>query len=209
MSLLATLRESRQVNPDMTAPSHQPASLFFLSDRHRAPDWRAALRRGGPNCGLILRDYDAPDRAALAEDMRIACRAEKRFFAIAGDRKLAARMGAAFHCPSYLLRRPLRHGLLGSLGPHDTAAVHNEGELIAAARAGFRRVFIAPIFPTRSHIGQVALGPVRARRLACHARALGLVPLALGGLDAKRLKRLNGAAAVFYGLGAIDAFAAR
>lgn len=190
----------------MIAPSHR--QKVFFSDRHRAPDWRAALRRGGPDCGLILRDYDAPDRAALAEDMRLACRAEKRFFAIAGDRKLARHMGAAFHCPSYLLRRPLRHGLLDPLGPHDSAAVHNEREIIAAAHAGFHRVFISPIFQTRSHIGQSGLGPLRARRLACHARALGLMPLALGGLDANRLKRLNGATPVFYGLGAIDAFAA-
>lgn len=178
----------------------------FFSDRRRAPDWRAALEKGGPTCGLILRDYDAADRPAMAEDMRALCQKQGRFFAIAGDYKLARRMGAGFHCPSHLLGRPLRHGQLSRLDLRDSAATHNEAEIIAAARAGFSRVFISPIFQTKSHIGEVGLGPVRARKLARCAMALGLTPLALGGLDTKRLTRLNGTVPVFYGLGAIDAF---
>jgi len=190
----------------MIAPPHR--QKVFFSDRHRAPDWRAALAKGGPACGLILRDYDATDRPAMAEDMRALCQTQGRFFAIAGDYKLARRMGAAFHCPSHLLRRPLRHGGLDPIDAQDTAAAHNEAEIMAAARAGFHRVFISPIFQTRSHIGQAGLGPVRARKLAFRAIALGLTPLALGGMDARRLARLNGTSPVFYGLGAIDAFSA-
>lgn len=193
----------------MTPAFCPPYQTVFFSDRLRAPDWRAALLKAGPDCGLILRDYDAADRAAMAEDMRALCQKQGRFFAIAGDCKLARRLGAAFHCPSYLLRRPLRHGALRitDLRMTDTAATHNRAEILAAAQAGFRRVFISPVFATGSHIGQAGLGSVQARDLARHAIALGLAPLALGGVDAARLKRLNGAAPVFYGFGAIDALA--
>lgn len=203
MLLLATVNESRQVKPNMMTRYHPLKQTVFFSDRHRAPDWRAALTKGGPHCGLILRDYEADNRAALAAEMRAFCRNQKRFFAIAGERKLASRMGAAFHCPSHLLRRPLCYG---PLSPLDTAAVHNETELFAALRAGFRTVFISPVFTTNSHIGQRGLGPIRARALAEMAASHGAAAFALGGMNADSLRRLNGDAPVFYGYGAIDAF---
>lgn len=188
----------------MTAAFCPPPQTVFFSDRARAPDWRATLSHAGPTCGLILRDYDAPARVDMAKAMQAVCRKEGRFFAIAGDAKLARALGASFHCPSYLLRQPLRHGAVTHC---DTAATHDRAEILAAARAGFRHIFISPIFATNSHVGQTGLGPVRARALAHYAIGLGLTPLALGGLDAVRLSRLNGASPVFHGYGAIDALA--
>ena len=189
----------------MNAPPHPRHHAVFFSDRHRAPDWRAALNEGGPACGLIFRDYDACDRAQLADEMRIFCQKSQRFFAIAGDYKLARRMGAAFHCPSHLLRRPLHHGPVGRF---DTAAVHSAAELLAATEAGFQTVFISPVFPTRSHSDKTSLGPVRARCLAQNAASLGVTPFALGGMGPQNLRRLNGTIPIFSGYGAIDAFAA-
>ena len=188
----------------MTAACCPPPQTVFFSDRSRAPDWRTALNRAGPTCGLILRDYDAPARFDMAKAMQAVCRKEGRFFAIAGDAKLARALGASFHCPSYLLRRPMRHG---AVSPCDTAATHGKAEILAAARAGFRHIFISPVFATNSHVGQAGLGPVRARAMAHYAVGLGLRPMALGGLNAERLSRLNGASPVFYGYGAIDALA--
>ena len=188
----------------MTAAFCPPPSTVFFSDRTRAPDWQATLSRAGPTCGLILRDYDAPARLDMAIAMQAMCRKEGRFFAIAGDAKLARALRASFHCPAYLLRRPLRHG---AITPCDTAATHDRAEILAAAHAGFRHIFISPIFATTSHVGQAGLGPVRARALAHYAVGLGLTPLALGGLDAARLTRLNGTSPVFHGYGAIDALA--
>lgn len=200
-------------------PAHATA-LYLFSDRHRCADWRAALHRAGPHCHLILRDYDAPDRDALAAAMAAFCRTEARGFAIAGDRALARKHRAAFHCPSHLLTRVMRHphATRQAQPPrqahpdsHDSAAVHNPAELHAAAQAGFGRVFISPVFATNSHPGGRGLGVMRARQLARMARALGLSPLALGGMDAARMRRLNGGAEgakkLFTGYGAITAFA--
>ena len=180
---------------------------FLFSDARRLADWRSAVSDAPPTCGVILRDYDAPDRVALAVAMAALCRRQNRPFAIAGDWRLARRFGARFHCPSYLLRRPNR---LGPIGACDTAAVHNEKEVRLAARAGFRRVFISPVFATNSHRGARVLGPVQARHLGLMAQNLGLGVYALGGMNASRLRRLNGtqgAAGPFIGFGAIAAFA--
>lgn len=95
-------------------------------------------------------------------------------------------------------------------GPDDSAAVHNVRQLIAAKRAGFGWVVISPVFATKSHIGERPLGPVRARALALAASRLGLLPLALGGMSAYRLHRLNGYqpphGGGFCGYAAISAF---
>lgn len=193
--------------------SARPALVYLFSDRHRCGDWRAALRRAGPDCRLILRDYDAPDRADLAASMAAFCRAEGRGFAIAGDRALAQKHGVGFHCPSYLLTRTGHHpqAIRRTCRHHNSAAVHNRAELHAAAQAGFTHVFISPVFATDSHPGAAGLGVVRALDLARLARAHGLSPLALGGMDATRLRRLNGSAGggekPFAGYGAITALA--
>ncbi len=179
---------------------------MFLSDRLRCPDWRAALHRAGPGCGLVLRDYDAPARAQMAAEMAGFCAAQGRFFAIAGDRRLAQKHGAALHCPSYLVPRAV---LRGAVGGRDTAAVHNACQLRQAAKAGFKTVLISPVFASNSHPGGRGLGVVRARALALTARQLGLSPLALGGLSHAALARLNGTAPIFDGFAAIDAFAHR
>lgn len=191
-----------------------PNAVLF-SDRHRCPDWQTALAHAPSGCGLILRDYDAPDRAALAAPMADFCRREGRFFAIAGDRRLAGLLGTAFHCPSYLLRHPLRRAPTGqpsrkagrAVGRFDTAAVHTPCDLRRAAMAGFQWVFISPVFATNSHQGGRPLTPLRARVLAQAARHMHLTPLALGGMTPTRLRRLNGTGQLWHGFGAIDAFA--
>jgi thiamine-phosphate pyrophosphorylase len=185
------------------------ALLFLFSDRHRCADWRAGLHRAGPHCGLILRDYDAPSRATMAAEMAAFCASENRSFSVAGTLDLAQGHYAGFHCPSYLLRRPLKFGLKDSAIDKSisSAAVHNLAELYAAKKAGIKRVFISPVFATNSHIGARGLGVIRAQNLARAAQNMGLVPLALGGMDAQKLRRLNGAQGLFAGLGAIDAFA--
>ena len=183
---------------------------FLFSDRQRCPDWRGALTQAGSDCGLILRDYNLASRAVLAHEMADFCRDTRRVFFIAGDRKLAHRHAAGLHCPSHLLARPSHH-IAASSGARairpTSAAVHNERELRQAARAGAQLVFISPVFATQSHAGEEGLGICRARALARQARDFGLLPFALGGLNARSLRKLNGTSPVFYGFGAIKALA--
>ena len=135
--------------------------------------------------------------------MAAFCRRQGRAFAIAGDRRLARKHGAAFHCPSFMLQRAALRGGPGGAG--DSAAVHSWAELMAAKQAGFGRVFIAPVFATQSHIGARPLALWRALPLLRAARQLGLTAYALGGMDAAQWRRLGGFAAAD-GYAAIGAF---
>ena len=184
-------------------PHETPAPFLMLSDADRLPDWQALIAAHPSAVGLVLRDYAHPKRAHLAAQMAQACRKQGRYFSVAGDARLAASVGAAFHCPSYMLARPaLRHG---RAAPQDSAAVHNMAELIAAQRAGFRSVLIAPAFATRSHPGARPLGAMRAAVLLRAARQMGLAAYAMGGMGWARWRRLGGFKAAS-GFAAIDAF---
>lgn len=181
----------------------QAPEIFMLSDAQRQPDWRCSLARQPRHVGLVLRDYQHDARAQLAADMAGFCHQQGRPFAIAGDRNLAVALGAAFHCPSFMLRRAVLRG--GRARPGDSAAVHNMAELLAAQQAGFGRVFIAPIFATKSHEGARPLSLWRGLPLLRAARRRGLRAYALGGMNALQWRRL-GRGASADGYGAIGAF---
>ncbi|MBT5157669.1 MAG: thiamine phosphate synthase [Rhodobiaceae bacterium] len=187
----------------------QTISRWVFSDQHRCPDWRAALAlasgAGAHKVGLILRDYAHPERPQLARDMAAYCARERFTFAIAGDASLAAKYGAGFHCPSYLLPRAAAR--LGPARAQDLAAVHNQAQIHQAGEAGFGKVFLSPVFATQSHRGVQPLGPLRAHALARFARQKGLQVFALGGMSEAGLHRLDPQKTIFQGFGAIDAFA--
>ncbi len=176
----------------------------MFSDAARLPDWHAAVSGQPRHVGLMLRDYHLPQRQKLAAEMANACRVQGRAFAIAGDRALAQRFNAQFHCPSYLIARAAARG--GRPKKGDMAAVHNIGQLCAARQAGFDTVFISPVFPTASHKGARGLGVLRAQKLFHIARGFGLHVFALGGMDSRRFRRIGGRQAV-HGWAAIDCFA--
>ncbi|WP_232280301.1 thiamine phosphate synthase [Sphingomonas sp. PAMC 26605] len=76
---------------------------------------------------------------------------------------------------------------------------HTIREAIAARRAGAALVLVSPVYPTRTHIGARALGPLRA---AAIARAARLPAIALGGMTRRRFMRIK--ALGFVGWAAID-----
>ena len=101
-----------------------------------------------------------------------------------------------------LARVARRRGLL-LLDERDPriAKAHNRSELVAARRRGAALVFVSPVFATRTHPGVRALGVVRFGLLV---RGAGLPVAALGGMDAKRFRRLRAVGAVAWG--GIDAW---
>ena len=178
------------MNATMPAPKRAPGlrpAVFMFSDMTRQPDWRHALSHRPRHVGLILRDYDHATRRQMAVEMAALCRREGRYFAIAGDRRLAQNCGAAFHCPAFMVPQAAKRG--GPPGPHDSAAVHNMGELLAAKQAGFSRIFIAPVFATASHAGARPLGVARHP-----AELVGAAPRV--GDDAERRARGRGGRAL-------------
>jgi thiamine-phosphate pyrophosphorylase len=148
--------------------------------------------------GVVLRHDDAPDRAALAERVATMCRERRLGLVVAGDARLAARLGAGLH-----LRGGRRAGRCTRPGLV-TSSAHNVPEILAARRAGAKILFISPAFATASHPGGRALGAVRWRLLA--RRAGPCFAYALGGISGQKVKEL---ADFCYGAGAIHALEAR
>ena len=172
-----------------------PAPVLVV-DRARLADPFGAARRLPAGACVLLRDYDAADRRAFARALATLCRRRRLRFLVAGDRRLAAALGAGLHMPEAQARRG---GMRGPLWR--TAAAHGRAGLVRAARAGACAALLSPVFPTASHPGARPLGPVR---FAALARSAPLPVYALGGIDPRRARRLAGTGAC--GLAGIGAF---
>ncbi len=165
----------------------------------------ARLPRG--LAGVVFRHDGAPDRAALGRRIAALCRERRLLLVVAGDSRLAARLGAGLHLRAG--RRPDSRRAPLAL----TSSAHGKADLRRAARAGAAICFLSPAFPTASHPGAPALGPARwaalARQasrcaaLARQAEAGGPVIMALGGINGRSVRRLPRRACA--GAGAIGA----
>jgi thiamine-phosphate pyrophosphorylase len=146
-------------------------------------------------CGVVFRHDGVPGRAELAARVARLCRTRRLALVVAGDARLAARVGAGVHL------RGGRRARLALLGRGIvTASAHDVPEIRRARRAGADILFISPVFSTASHPGQAALGAVRWARLA---RAAGDAnAYALGGVNGQTAKAL---ARFCEGAGAIHA----
>ncbi|WP_230164346.1 thiamine phosphate synthase [Roseomonas sp. CECT 9278] len=139
-----------------------PPWLWLFSDPLRLPDPLAAAARLPRGAGVVARGVDPEVLAALA----VLARRRGLALVVAGDGRAGLALGGGVHVPD---RRPTRHLLplllarrAGAPGAWLTMAAH--GGAGAAARARRLRpdlVFLSPIFPTASHPGAPALGPLR------------------------------------------------
>lgn len=168
---------------------HPPIPKLWLMTDPRLGDrlWEALARlpRGS---GVIFRHYQLPLAERRALFARIATIARRR-------RLVLLRAGAA----------PMRDeaGTHGRRGRGLTTwPVHSRREAIAAIRAGADALLVSPVFPTRSHPGAPALGPIRFAMLI---RGLSVPVIALGGMNPQRAHRLTSFGV--YGWAAIDAWA--
>jgi thiamine-phosphate pyrophosphorylase len=175
-----------------------PFSLAFMTDASRAPHPELVLRVLPPGAAVILRDYDAPNREALARKLLSICRTKRLLLLVGADVRLARSVGAdGVHLPSWA-RNNIVDGMIVS------AACHNEGELDRAVDCGADIALLSPVLPTASHPGAPALGPEKFRMLAARAP----VPvLPLGGVDETQALKLTGPGVS--GLAAISAFLPR
>jgi thiamine-phosphate pyrophosphorylase len=154
-----------------------------MTDERQGERLWDALERLPRGAGVVFRHYSlaARERRELFEQVRRVAK-RRRLLLLAGGRGL---------------RGDGAHG--GRAGGLRSASAHNLPELKAAERSGARLVFLSPAFPTRSHPGARALGPVRFGLIAARAR----VPIiALGGMDARKARRLPH----IYGWAGIDAW---
>ncbi len=167
-------------------------ALWLLSDTVRLRDPRAAIGGLAPGAGFIFRHYDAPGREAVARQLRLLCRRRRIVFLLAGDWRMALRLGAdGVHLPE---RQAHQARAIRAIKPAAivTIAAHSSRATQRAAHFGADAALLSPVFATQSHPGGRALGPVRFARLARDAR---LPVIALGGISTRNARRLKGGGA--------------
>ncbi len=167
--------------------------LWLFTDATRLPDPLPAVRALPKGCGVVLRHDGAAGRLELGLALARICRARGLALVVAGDARLAARLGAGVH-----LRDGRWPGVVRPGRGLVTSSAHNAPALRRARRAGAEVIFLSPAFPTASHPGAQALGPLRWARLA-----QGGEVYALGGMTGANVLALGRKAA---GIGAIGAF---
>lgn len=162
----------------------------------------ARMRGFGPGwAAVVLRHDGVPGRERLAAALARLCRARGLAFIVARNARLALRLGAGLHLaegmPRPLCWRPRRGALL-------TVAAHGACALRRAKGLGADLALLSPLFPTLSHPGAPALGPVRFAALRFRA---GLPVAALGGLAGgwRAVAAVRAGAAAFAAVGAFAA----
>ena len=175
-------------------------ALLLLSDDVRLPDPLSAARALPRHSAVVLRHYQAVDKAGLARRLATACHARGLVLLVAGDPALAVRVHAdGLHLGEAGLAevrrwRQRRPDWLITVSAHSLPA------LIKAQRAGADAALLAPVFATASHPGTQPMGPVRFAALV-HKSPLPVI--ALGGIDTTTARRLKESGAA--GLAAIGA----
>jgi thiamine-phosphate pyrophosphorylase len=153
-------------------PRRQPLPrLWLMTDERQGDRLWEALERLPRGSGVVFRHYglSTAERRRLFERVRRVAK-RRRLLVLAAGKGLR---GDGMH------------------GGHDpglrSASAHDLRELKTAERSGARLVFLSPAFPTRSHPGARALGPARFGLIARQAR---IPVIALGGMDARKARRL-------------------
>ncbi|MFB9353342.1 thiamine phosphate synthase [Sneathiella chinensis] len=180
---------------------HILAPFYYFTDDKRGLDPRRIADQLPKGCGIILRHYNTPDRANMAEQLSEICKERRLRLSISNDPALSARLKVpGCHLPEYRIPQVPR---LKSRYPGltFTVACHSRRSLHLAARVGADAAFLSPLFPTRSHPGARTLGPVRAGLLL---RDIPIPVYALGGITPKSWQQLS--LLPFAGFGAIDGF---
>jgi thiamine-phosphate pyrophosphorylase len=164
--------------------------LFLFSDPVRLPDPSDIARRLPRGAAVVARGLAPEPLAALAE----VARRRRLALLVAGDGRAALRFRAGLHAPDrrpttgllpFLLARRRRR--FGRRRPLLTAAAHGWRGIARARRLRADAVVLSPVFPTASHPGAAALGPLR---WAVLARRAGRPAVALGGVRGGNARRL-------------------
>ena len=167
--------------------------------RARLPDPAATACELPRGAGIVLRDYDLPDRLPLATELLKISKMRGLRLLIGGDPKLANKVGAnGVHWPEVLLPEAGTH--VRPPGWIVTAAAHCKDSLHRAFRIGADAAFLSPAFATDSHPADQPLGPMQVASLT-HSAELPVI--ALGGITTINASLLRGTGVI--GIAAISA----
>jgi thiamine-phosphate pyrophosphorylase len=161
-------------------------AFFAFTDPARTPDPLRLAACLAPGCGLVLRTYGKARLTALAPALAALCRERGIGLWISADPALARRCGAdGVHWPENMLNASC---VRRCAGLSITTSAHGPGGL-RRAQALADAVFISPVFASASPSAGRAIGPLRA---AAIARRCDIPVYALGGVNARRIRRLEG-----------------
>ncbi|GAA0736864.1 thiamine phosphate synthase [Sphingomonas japonica] len=135
------------------------------------------LERIPRGAGVVFRDYALAPAERRLRFERIRRVAKRRGFMLVRAGSLPMRGEDGIHGRHRRTRPGIR-----------TAAAHSRREAIAAIRAGADMLFVSPVYATRSHPVAPRLGRVR---LGLMIRGLRVPIVALGGMDARRLRGMQ------------------
>lgn len=167
------------------------AALVLMTDDARLPDPVAAAKALPRGSLVIVRSRDPGRRRALVAALRQVARTRGLYVLVAGEtgadgiHLAEAEAGKAAHFRA-------RGAMLVTAAAHSLCVLRRAGAVDA--------LILSAVFPTKSHPGRAALGPVRANLMA---RQCPLPVYALGGITARNAARLSG----FCGIAAISALA--
>ncbi len=164
-------------------------SAWFLTDDNRINKPEDIIKTLPRDCGVIMRDYrlDPIQRRNRAETIASQCQQDKRPFLIAGDPDLAKAVAAnGVHLSEKILYR----FDLDDMPDYwmITASCHGLSSLSHLNHPRLSALFVSPIFPTKSHIGETTLGLAGLEDIA---RASHKPIYALGGVTRENFKQLN------------------
>jgi thiamine-phosphate pyrophosphorylase len=125
----------------------------------------------------------------VARDVARRARARGLVLLVGGAGRVALALRAGLHVPDRAGTAHLLPFLRNRRGRWLCVAVHGRVGVARARRLGADVALVSPAFPTASHPGAPALGPLRWAALA---RALPCPAVALGGMDARAARRLPG-----------------
>ncbi len=159
---------------------------FFMTDCILLPHWRVILNNLPEKTGVILRDYNTPNREQLAYEMADLCQKKNLIFLIGADPSLAYKLDAGLHMPENLAFHLVRK----SIKPRKlvTQSAHNILGLRKALNYKVNAAFLSPIYDTPSH---PHIPPIKIQRLSALSHKTNLPIFALGGMDESRFKRLK------------------
>ena len=176
--------------------ANPPFSLAFLTDQARAPHPLLVARVLPKGAAIILRDYTMLGRAGLAARLKSVCTQRGVKLIIGADPALAARLDAdGVHLPSWASPVSVPSGMIVTMACHDRAQLERAGAI------GAHLALLSPVFTTKSHPDEGALGADRFRDLAAQSP---LPVLALGGVDETNAHQIAGPNIA--GIAAIGAF---
>lgn len=164
-----------------------PPPLLFFTDPRRTLDPARVVERMPRGSGVVFRAFGAPDALARGRVLRRVAHRRGVRFLVGADAALAVALGAdGVHLPERLAHR---RGLVAALRPRFlvTGAAHDPAAIRRARLAGVDAIVLSPVFPSTS---PSAGRPLGVRRFAVWARAAGAPVYALGGVDARRARRL-------------------